>query len=373
MAKQLTEYAESGGCASKLDPALLAELTADLPRQDDPRVLVDFRTSDDAGVYRWGNGSAVVQTVDFFTPIVDDPYDFGQIAAANALSDVYAMGGEPRTALAITALPKDGPPAAVIRQIFRGGADLLHRAGVALLGGHTVTDPEIKFGYSITGEVDPDRAITNATARIGDVLVLTKPLGTGIIVRARTFGQGTEEYLKAAVGSMKQLNDAAAAAARSLDRGDVSACTDVTGFGLAGHSSEMAKASGVTLEISAAALPTLPGALELAQEFLSCGGRSNLRFYTGFWAAPTVSPGEAVGLPGPPDLGRPADGHSTGPGGVVAAPVGRCRGQGGGYRPGIRTGGRRRADRAARLAVVSRGPAAAPASARLAGPLRRMV
>ena len=161
--KRLTEYADCAGCASKLDASLLAELTDDLPRQDDPRVLVDYRTADDAGVYRWASGPALVQTVDFFTPIVDDPYDFGQIAAANALSDVYAMGGEPRTALAITALPKDGPPAEVDpRDLPRRRRHPAGRAGVALLGGHTVTDPEIKFGYSITGEVDPDRILTNA-------------------------------------------------------------------------------------------------------------------------------------------------------------------------------------------------------------------
>jgi selenide, water dikinase len=288
--KTLTEYADCAGCASKLDASLLAELTAGLPHQDDPRILVDFRTSDDAGVYRWPGGSAVVQTVDFFTPIVDDPYDFGQIAAANAMSDVYAMGGEPRTALAITALPKDGPPAEVIRRIFRGGADMLSRAGVALLGGHTVTDPEIKFGYAITGEIDPARVITNASARIGDVLVLTKPLGTGIIVRAARLGQGHGEYLTAAVTSMKRLNDVAAAAARRLAAGDVSACTDVTGFGLAGHASEMARASGATLEITAEWLPCLAGALTLAREFLPCGGRANMRAFTGFWVDPAVSP-----------------------------------------------------------------------------------
>jgi selenide,water dikinase len=290
MPKRLTEYADCAGCASKVGAAALAELTSDLPRQDDPRVLVDFRTADDAGVYRWTERSALVQTVDFFTPIVDDPYDFGQIAAANAMSDVYAMGGQPRTALAITALPKDGPPADVIREIFRGGAELLKAAGVSLLGGHTVTDPEIKFGYSITGEVDPDRILTNATARIGDVLVLTKPLGTGIIVRARRFGQGTDGYLDAAVQSMKALNDAAARVARGLDAGDISACTDVTGFGLAGHACEMASASGVALEFIAADLPVLPGALALAQDFLPCGGRANLKFYTGFQPAPGVSP-----------------------------------------------------------------------------------
>ncbi|HEX5071043.1 MAG TPA: selenide, water dikinase SelD [Vicinamibacterales bacterium] len=288
--KRLTEYADCAGCASKVSASLLTELTAGLPPQDDPRILVDFRTADDAGVYRWTETSALVQTVDFFTPIVDDPYDFGQIAAANALSDVYAMGGQPRTALAITALPKDGPPANVIREIFRGGADLLKTAGVALLGGHTVTDPEIKFGYAITGEIDPTRIFTNATARTGDVLVLTKPLGTGIIVRARRFGQGTDAYLAGAVRSMKMLNDAAASAARGLGAGDVSACTDVTGFGLAGHASEMASASGVTLEITATDLPALPGALALAQDFLPCGGRANLKFYTGFQPDPSVSP-----------------------------------------------------------------------------------
>ena len=288
--KRLTEYADCAGCASKLDASLLAQLTVDLPPQDDPRILVDFRTSDDAGVYRWSNGSAVVQTVDFFTPIVDDPYDFGQIAAANAISDVYAMGGEPRTALAITALPKDGPPADTIRAIFRGGAELLNRAGVALLGGHTVTDPEIKFGYAITGEVDPDRILTNAAARVGDTLVLTKPLGTGIVVRAAKFGQGKPEYLAAAVASMKRLNAAAAAAARQLAAGDISACTDVTGFGLVGHASEMARGSGVTLEITAESLPALPGALALAHEFLPCGGRANMRAFGGFWAHPGVSP-----------------------------------------------------------------------------------
>jgi selenide,water dikinase len=290
MPKRLTEYADCAGCASKVGAAALAELTSGLPLQDDPRVLVDFRTADDAGVYRWTERSALVQTLDFFTPIVDDPYAFGQIAAANAMSDVYAMGGVPRTALAITALPKDGPPADVIREIFRGGADLLKAAGVSLLGGHTVTDPEIKFGYSITGEVDPDRILTNATARTGDVLILTKPLGTGIIVRARRFGQGTDEYLDAAVRSMCMLNDKAASAARALAPGDVSACTDVTGFGLAGHASEMAAASGVTLEIVAANLPTLPGALALAQDFLPCGGRANLKFYTGFQPGPAISP-----------------------------------------------------------------------------------
>jgi len=287
--KRLTEYADCAGCASKLDAELLAQLTDGLEHSNDPRVLVDFRTADDAGVYRWDGGPALVQTVDFFTPMVDDPYDFGQIAAANALSDVYAMGGLPRTALAITALPKDGPPAAVIREIFHGGGDVLRQAGVALLGGHTVTDPEIKFGYSVTGEVDPDRVLTNSGARVGDVLVLTKPLGTGIIVRARKFEKAGDEHFAAAVASMRRLNDVAAKCLRGLPAGTVSACTDVTGFGLAGHAVEMAQASGVGLSIHSLNLPILPGALDLAREFLPCGGRANLKFFRGFAAAPDVA------------------------------------------------------------------------------------
>jgi selenide,water dikinase len=240
-------------------------------------------------VFRLRKDLAIVNTVDFFTPIVDDPYVFGQIAAANALSDVYAMGGVPRTALAIAALPKNGPPADVIRTIFKGGSDLLRRAGVALLGGHTVSDPEIKFGYSVTGEVDPERVLSNAGARPGDVLFLTKPLGTGIIVRARRYGHGDDCLLEGAVRSMTQLNDAVVALAAGMP-GAIHACTDVTGFGLAGHATEMAVASGATLMIEADALPVLPGALELAKEFLPCGGRANARHFRGVSVADGVAP-----------------------------------------------------------------------------------
>jgi selenide,water dikinase len=288
--KRLTEYADCAGCASKFAAAELAELMRGVEPPDDERVLVDFRTADDAGVYRWADGPALVQTVDFFTPIVDDPLTFGQIAAANSLSDVYAMGGTPRTALAIAALPKNGPSADVVRAIFKGGADTLRQAGVSLLGGHTVTDPEVKFGYAITGEVDPDRLLTNAGARPGDALVLTKPLGTGIIVRARRYGQGTDEELAAASAIMTRLNDAPARVARALAPGAVRACTDVTGFGLAGHASEMASASGVTLSFEAASLPVLPGVLRLAAEFLPCGGRANLKHFRGFRSESTAAP-----------------------------------------------------------------------------------
>ena len=288
--KRLTEYADCAGCASKIGAAELTEFMHDLPAQDDPRVLVDFRTADDAGVYSWSDGSALVQTVDFFTPIVDDPYVFGQIAAANALSDVYAMGGVPRTALAIAALPKSGPGPDVVRDIFRGGSDMLRQASVALLGGHTVSDPEIKFGYAVTGEVDPGRILTIAGARPGDVLLLTKPLGTGIIVRARKYGSGSDAELDAAVRSMLELNDRPAQVAASLPAGMIGACTDVTGFGLVGHATEMSAASGVSLVIETARLPVLPGALRLATEFLPCGGRANLRFFRSLFVSPAVDP-----------------------------------------------------------------------------------
>jgi selenide, water dikinase len=254
----------------------------DIPLTTDDRVLVDFRTADDAGVYRWpGNGPALVQTVDFFTPVVDDPYAYGQIAAANALSDVYAMGGEPRTALAIAALPSDAPGPEVIRAIFRGGYDTLLEAGVVLLGGHTVSDHEIKFGYAVTGAIDPARMLTNASARVGDTVVLTKPLGTGIIATAIKFGRASERQIEAAVDSMTRLNRDAAGILLALPAGMVSACTDVTGFGLAGHGSELARASGVTLVLDTAALPMLEGAIGLALENVPGGGRTNETYFGG--------------------------------------------------------------------------------------------
>jgi selenide,water dikinase len=202
-------------------------------------------------VYAWEGGPALVQTVDFFTPIVDDPYIYGQIAAANSLSDVYAMGGRPVTALAIAAFPQDGLHTDDIAQIFRGGFDKLREAGVALLGGHTVQDREIKFGYAVTGAVDPKRILTNANAKPGDRLILTKPLGTGIVGTAIKFGRASEDLIDRAVAQMRTLNKAAAEAIAAACMKDncVHACTDITGFGLAGHASEMAAGSNVTIEI----------------------------------------------------------------------------------------------------------------------------
>jgi selenide,water dikinase len=248
---------------------------SDIPAQIDDRVLVDFRHADDAGVYRWESGPALVQTVDFFTPIVDDPYTYGQIAAANAVSDIYAMGGRPLTALAIAAFPKEGLEPGTIRAIFRGGFDKLREAGVSLLGGHTVQDQEIKFGYAVTGSIDPSRILTNGGAKPGDVLFLTKPLGTGIVGTAIKFDRAAPALVDAAVQSMILLNRAAAEALQTLPAGAVHACTDITGFGLAGHGSEMARASGVTLAIELGSVPLLPGVDAIAARNRSGGMSTN--------------------------------------------------------------------------------------------------
>jgi selenide,water dikinase len=257
----------------------------------DARVLVDWRTADDAGVYKLDDERALVQTVDFFTPIVDDPDAYGRIAAANALSDVYAMGGRPLTALAIAGFPQDGDRE-VLAAIFRGGLETLRAAGVALLGGHTVQDPEIKFGYAVTGEVRPDQVWSNAGARPGDRLILTKPLGTGVIATAIKFDRAPAAVADAAIASMAALNRGAADALRAAGPGAVHACTDVTGFGLIGHASEIARASGVRLVVDAASVPLLPGALELAAGNTPGGARTNREhFGPGVETAAELDPG----------------------------------------------------------------------------------
>jgi selenide, water dikinase len=246
-----------------------------MPRETNDRVLIDFRTADDAGVYKLDGGEALVQTVDFFTPIVDDPFIYGQIAAANALSDVYAMGGRPITALAVAGFPPGVLESEAIRTIFLGGLDKLREAGVALLGGHTVQDAEIKFGYAVTGLVDPARVWSNAGARPGDVLLLTKAIGTGVIGTAIKFERASDEVVAGAVQSMTTLNRGAAELLRQGAGDAMHACTDVTGFGLLGHADEMAAASGVTLHIEAARVPLLPGARGLVGANKSGGLRSN--------------------------------------------------------------------------------------------------
>jgi selenide, water dikinase len=255
---------------------------------NDPRVLIDYRTSDDAGVYTLDDGRALVQTVDFFTPIVDDPAVYGRIAAANALSDVYAMGGRPITALAIAAFPKD-VGRDVLGAIFQGGLATLGEAGVALLGGHTVQGAEVKFGYAVTGEVHPSRVWSNAGARPGDAVLITKPIGTGIIATAGKFDRAPAAAMDAAVRSMIALNRTAQEIVMAAAGDAVHACTDVTGFSLLGHACEVAAASGCTIELTAAAVPCLPGALELVPGNVPGGGRANAEHF-----GPSVEMSDAI-------------------------------------------------------------------------------
>jgi selenide,water dikinase len=251
----------------------LDQVLARIPRWANENVLVGFDTADDAGVYKLTPECALVQTVDFFTPIVDDPYTFGAIAAANALSDVYAMGGKPISALSILAWPAQGD-LDELTEILRGGAEKIHEADCALLGGHSIKDDEVKFGYAVTGLIHPDAIKTNAGARPGDVLVFTKRLGTGVISTALKQGIARESDVEAAVQSMLKLNREACEAMLAFD---VHGCTDVTGFGLIGHAREMALASDVTIEIDPRAVQFLPGAVEYARLGAIPGGLKNNR------------------------------------------------------------------------------------------------
>ncbi len=270
---KLTSLAKAGGCASKLAPGVLNQVLGRIPRLANENVLVGFDTSDDAGVYQLTPELALVQTVDFFTPIVDDPYTFGAIAAANALSDVWAMGGTPLSALSILAYPEKGS-LDDLEGILRGGGEKLQEAGCVLLGGHSVRDEEVKFGYAITGTIHPAKVKANAGAQAGDALVFTKALGTGVITTALKRGIAKDEHVEAAIASMLTLNRAAAEALQQVDAHGV---TDVTGFGLMGHGREMAKGSGVTLEIEWRALEFLPGAIEYAKAGALSGGLKNNR------------------------------------------------------------------------------------------------
>jgi len=244
-----------------------------VPRWPDENVLVGFDTADDAGVYKLTAELALVQTVDFFTPIVDDPYTFGAIAAANALSDVYAMGGRPLSALSIVGFPAKGEPEDLER-IMLGGAEKMHEAGCTILGGHSIADDEIKFGYAVTGAIHPGRIKKNGGALPGDVLVYTKRLGTGVISTALKRGVAAEEHVAESVGQMVALNRRAC---EEMLRFDVHACTDITGFGLIGHAREMAAASDATLEIEVPRLRFLPGAVEYARQGAVPGGLRNNR------------------------------------------------------------------------------------------------
>ncbi len=257
-----------------------------LPRQTDPHVLVGFETNDDAGVYKLADDLALVQTVDFFTPIVDDPHLYGQIAAANSLSDVYAMGGRPISALSIVGFPEKGDPD-LLEQILRGGLAKMSEANCSVVGGHSIRDDDMKFGYAVTGVINPQRVWRNVGARPGDALLLSKAIGTGVISTALKNGRASEESLAAATASMTRLNRDAAEALREVDAlagsgpGAIHAVTDVTGFGLLGHAREMAAGSGVSLEIVHAQVAYLPGAADAARAGHLAGGLKNNREFVG--------------------------------------------------------------------------------------------
>jgi len=250
-------------------------------------LLVGIATGDDAGVYRLTPDLALVNTVDFFTPVVDDPFTYGQIAAANALSDIYAMGGVPRTALNIVCWPQSGLPAEMLTEILRGGAAKVEEAGAVIVGGHSVADEEVKYGLAVSGTIDPRRIIRNVGAQPGDALLLTKPLGTGVLMTALKRDRLREEFYQPAVRTMAQLNRAAAQAMLQFP---VHASTDITGFGLMGHAIGMAESSGVTLVFEEFDLPLLPGALEACEEKMLPGGALRNRDYF----APRVAIGDEV-------------------------------------------------------------------------------
>lgn len=258
---KLTKLAKCAGCGAKVGAGVLAQLLDGIRVHADENLLVGFDKSDDASVYRISDTLALVQTLDFFPPIADDPYTFGQIAATNALSDVYAMGGEPKLALNIMCIPEDMPREAV-HQLLKGGYDKVYEAGAIITGGHTILDDEPKYGLSVTGFVHPDRVLTNSGAKIGDVLILTKPLGIGILTTAQKAELLSEEGQALAVKLMTTLNKSARDA---MVKYRVHACTDVTGFGLMGHSLEMAQGSNVTLEFNVKNIDIIPEALEFAR------------------------------------------------------------------------------------------------------------
>jgi selenide, water dikinase len=290
----LTSLAHGAGCGCKLPAAALLPIVRRLGVTADERLLVGSDTADDAAVFRLSDELALVQTIDFFTPIVDDPYDFGRIAAANALSDVYAMGGTPLLALNVVAFPLEQLGVEVLGEILRGGADVVAAAGAVIAGGHSIDDPEPKYGLSVTGVVRPDEVFTNAGARPGDALVLTKPLGVGAISTARKRGRSDDpQLLECAVGVMTDLNAAAALAARAAG---ATAVTDVTGFGLLGHLHNLGRASGVAAVIDADAVPAINGVLELldadGEPAVSGGSRRNREHAAAFTTfADHVAPG----------------------------------------------------------------------------------
>jgi selenide, water dikinase len=287
---KLTSMAKAAGCAAKMAPGMLDAVLRKLPAQNDPNVLVGFSTNDDAGIYLIGQGLALVQTVDFFTPVVDDPFTFGQIAAANSLSDIYAMGGRPISALSIVGFPEKGDPE-ILEQIMRGGLNKMMEAKCSVIGGHSLRNEDIQFGYAVTGLIDPKQVWRNVGAQTNDVLLFTKPLGTGVLSTAQKRDRASKESIDASIASMSRLNDAPCQALRELEsragQRCIHAVTDVTGFSLLGHAREMAlgdPAHGippVSFEIRHDAFTLLPGALDAVREGMIPGGLKNNRDFIG--------------------------------------------------------------------------------------------
>jgi len=272
----LTTLVENAGCASKIGQEDLKRALAGLPRISDPRVLVSSDTCDDAGVYKLTPTTALVQSVDVFTPVVDDAYVFGEIAAANSVSDIYAMGGKPLTALSIVAFPIERLSPRIMNKMLQGGIDKLREAGVAVLGGHSIKDREIKFGFAVTGIVHPKKMTVNSKAKPGDALILTKPLGTGTLSFARQIGRAPAEGLAESERSMRELNRAAAEA---MTAAGVTTATDITGFGLAGHLGEIAAQSGVEVEVYGQAIPVFAGVMDLIRQGVISGAVERNREY----------------------------------------------------------------------------------------------
>jgi len=262
---------------AKLAPGDLAQVLSKLPKQNNENVIVGFETSDDAGVFRLNDELALVQTVDFFTPVADEPEIYGQIAAINSLNDIYAMGGTPLTALSLVCYPQKGDWE-VLGQILLGGQKMMNAENVVVLGGHSVDDQEMKFGYSVTGIIDPKKVIKNSGAKAGDVLVLTKPIGTGVINTGIKFEKASE---KAKDAALKTMTTSAREASKEMQELGVNSCTDITGFGLLGHAFEMAKASQVTFKIDSSKVPLLPDVLDLIQQKMLTRGDRNNRVYVG--------------------------------------------------------------------------------------------
>ncbi|MGN7356975.1 selenide, water dikinase SelD [Paenibacillus sp. SAF-054] len=270
---KLTSLSSKGGCGCKIGPADLSQVLRNLPpAEPNPNLLVGLDTSDDAGVYKLNDELALVQTLDFFTPIVDDPYSFGQIAAANAISDIYAMGAKPLTVLNIVAFPISTLDKRILSEILRGAGDKVKEAGATLVGGHSIDDKEPKFGLAVTGLVHPDKVRSNAGAKVGDKIILTKPIGVGIMTTSIKNDKLSTEEITRVTQVMSTLNKTAA---EVMEGYDVHACTDVTGFGLMGHSLEMAKGSGVEIRIRKSDVPVLPRVRELAEQGLVPGGSKN--------------------------------------------------------------------------------------------------